>query len=75
MGEILCKFCGKMSGYSITGKPKIFCSNTCKSDWQRTQKPVDKDWLMQRYIVEELSIYKIAEIVNRIARMSIGLKG
>ena len=42
-----------------------FCSTKCKAEWQRTQKPVDEAWLRQKYIVEELSTYKIAKLVGR----------
>lgn len=42
-----------------------FCSNICKSDWQREQKPVDKKWLIQKYLDEKLSTYQIAKIVKR----------
>jgi len=37
----------------------------CKSEWQRTQKPVDKEWLEQKYLVEGMSTYAIAKIVKR----------
>lgn len=55
----LCKQCGKKTSN------KVFCDNACKGDWQRTQKPVGKEWLYQKYIVEGMSANQIAKIVNR----------
>lgn len=42
-----------------------FCSVQCKADWQKTQKPVTKEWLEQKYLIEKLSTYDIADLVNR----------
>lgn len=59
-----CKFCKKeiIRGGTISG---IFCSLSCKGKWQMTQKPVDKEWLEQKYVIEKLSTYDIAKIVKR----------
>lgn len=46
-------------------KPGVFCSLACKAEWQKSQKPVNKEWLYQKYIVEGLGAYQIAKIVNR----------
>lgn len=59
-----CQWCGK----EVTrngSKPARFCSMACKSEWQRTQKPVDRDWLVQKYINEGLGTYQIAKLVKR----------
>lgn len=59
-----CKFCGK--GFRApANNPGIFCSIKCKGEWQRTQKPVDKDWLYEKYVVEGLDCTAIAKIVGR----------
>lgn len=46
-------------------RPGVFCGLDCKAAWQRTQKPVDKEWLRGKYIDEGLSTYQIADIVDR----------
>ena len=43
----------------------FFCSTKCKADWQQQQKPVDREWLYQKYIVEGLTTSDIAKIVGR----------
>lgn len=49
------------------GKPiaRFFCNRQCKGRWQQTQKPVDADWLRQKYEVERLDCVQIAAIVRR----------
>jgi transposase len=59
-----CKWCGK-EVERAGSKPATFCSLACKGAWQRTQKPVDRDWLYQRYVVDGLSTYQIAAEVGR----------
>ena len=59
-----CKWCKKeiiRPGF----KKGIFCSRDCKGEFQRTQKPVDKDWLYQKYVTEGLSTYQIGKLVDR----------
>ncbi len=59
-----CKKCGK----EITkrgSKSAVFCSLNCKSEWQMTQKPVSKEWLYEKYIIEGMGTYQISKIVNR----------
>ena len=59
-----CKWCGKI--ITRRGKlPGVFCCIEHKAAWQRTQKPVDKEWLYQKYIVEGLTANDIAKIVKR----------
>lgn len=59
-----CKFCHKEIIRPGT-KPGIFCNLNCKGQWQQTQKPVDKEWLYQKYIVEGLGTYEIGKLVER----------
>lgn len=59
-----CKLCQKEI-IRNGSKPGIFCNLFCKGEWQKTQKPFNKEWLIQKYIIEELSNYKIAKIVKR----------
>lgn len=64
MTQYICKNCGKP--FSRRGKRGgVFCSLDCKGEWQRNQKPYDRDWLYQKYVVEGLSTYQIAKIVDR----------
>lgn len=59
-----CKQCGKT--FRPHGKnPGVYCQRACKSEWQRTQKPVDRDWLYEKYLVEGKSATDIAVIVGR----------
>lgn len=48
----------------MPGRPR-FCSWQCKSESQRRQKPVTKEWLEQKYLVEGLGAPDIAKLVNR----------
>lgn len=64
--EYECAFCGIVVRKQQT-KNMIhrFCSMDCKAAWQREQKPVNKEWLHQKYIVEGLDCTQISKIVNR----------
>ena len=42
-----------------------FCSLNCKGIWQHQQLPVTKEWLEQKYILEGMSTYQIANLVHR----------
>jgi len=42
-----------------------FCGTTCKANWQRSQKPVSREWLVQKYIDERLDATQIGLIVDR----------
>lgn len=68
MIEFDCVVCGKHVrkrwAKNDTRVPK-YCSLDCKATMQRTQKPVDREWLYQKYIVEGLDCTAIAKIVNR----------
>lgn len=64
--EFDCAQCGRhVRRQQARGMQHRFCSRTCKSEWQRTQKPVDRDWLYQKYIVEGLDCTQIANLVHR----------
>jgi hypothetical protein len=64
MIECRCEFCEK--SFKRAGfKKGRFCSVSCKAKYQATQKPVNKEWLYQKYIVEGLSTYEIGAIVKR----------
>lgn len=59
-----CRHCGKE--FVPHGRnPGVFCSITCKSEWQKAQKPVDRDWLFEKYVVEGRGIYEIGRVVGR----------
>lgn len=68
MIEFDCEICTKhvRKAWSATspGTPR-YCSNACKSEAQRRQKPVDRDWLYEKYVVEGLDCTAIAKIVKR----------
>lgn len=66
MIEYECATCGKhVRKHKSETMNNRFCSRACKSEWQRQQKPVSRDWLYQKYIVEELDCVQIAKIVSR----------
>jgi hypothetical protein len=48
----------------MPGRPR-FCSRDCKSEFQRRAKPVTRDWLYQKYVIEGLDCTQIARIVSR----------
>jgi len=59
-----CKQCG-VEIIRRGEKAGVFCSLACKGGWQRSQKPVDREWLYQKYVVEGLGTYRIGQIVGR----------
>lgn len=64
MANYTCEYCGKV--FKRSGKRGArFCSLECKGNWQREQKPVTKEWLHQKYVIEGLSTYQIAKLVDR----------
>jgi ssDNA-binding Zn-finger/Zn-ribbon topoisomerase 1 len=69
MSTFICKchWCGKEL---VRNKQSIhvefhFCNNNCKSEYQRTLKPVTKDWLYEHYIIKGLNTTEIARMVGR----------
>lgn len=68
MVEFTCEICGtfvrKPWSASTPGTPR-YCSRDCKAEGQRQQKPVTREWLHQKYIVEGLGAPEIAALVGR----------
>jgi len=69
-----CSWCGALNmRHAInpnTRKPILnaFCNTECKGNWQReNQKPngVNKDWLVQKYQIENLDCAEIGRLVGR----------
>lgn len=44
---------------------QFFCGFDCKAAWQRRARPVTREWLEQKYIVEKLDCGAIAKLVKR----------
>lgn len=66
--ELPCATCGKLVvRRRFENRPirDAFCSMACKAEMQRRQKPVDREWLYQKYVVEGLDCTQIAALVNR----------
>ena len=59
-----CKWCSESIQRRGTRAP-VFCSLACKGEWQKTQKPVSREQLVELYIEQGLSTYAIAKLVNR----------
>ncbi len=62
-----CHWCSKSIIRKKQGKPVKyhFCNNVCKGEYQRTAKPVSKEWLYEHYTTKKMNTTKIAKIVNR----------
>lgn len=63
--DVVCTNCGTALKRYETKTGMYFCNTNCKAEWQRKQKPVDKEWLYQKYVVEKLTATDIAKIVKR----------
>ena len=66
--KTVCCFCKKSLIRKIAPSIKTkthFCDNKCKGEYQRTFKPVTKEWLYEHYVVKHLDTTQIAHIVNR----------
>jgi hypothetical protein len=62
-----CRSCGKQVSKHIAGKRSDtaqFCTLSCWKAFQRQNKPVDRDWLHQKYIVEGLDCPSIATLLE-----------
>ena len=62
-----CHWCGKQL---IRAKQSVFvrlhfCDRQCKGEYQRTAKPVTREWLEDHYIVQGLDCTQIAHMVKR----------
>jgi len=42
-----------------------YCNMDCKREWQRSQKPVTREWLVEHYITKGMDCTQIAKIVGR----------
>lgn len=64
-----CAFCGEpviRHTQSKSANVKIhFCNNDCKSEWQKLQKPVTKEWLYEHYVTKGLDCSEIGRMVSR----------
>lgn len=63
-----CEICGVSVTrwwYAYMGERPRYCTRACKAEAQRQQKPVDRDWLYQKYVVEGLDCTQIAALVHR----------
>lgn len=60
----ICKWCGAEFHRPGTRKP-VFCTVRCKAEWQRTQKPIDREKLFKLYTQDRLGTYQIAQTVGR----------
>ena len=64
-----CAFCGQnviRQKQSVTANvQRHYCDMGCKANYQRLAKPVTKEWLEQKYLVEKLDCPMIGKIVNR----------
>lgn len=61
-------FCGECKTCILRRPSKTgmyFCSIKCKALWQQSQKPVTKEWLIDRYITDGMDCTQIAQLVNR----------
>ncbi len=68
MVEFNCEICGKFKrkpwSDSSPGTPR-YCSIKCKAEAQRRTKPVSREWLYKKYVVEELDCTVIGKLVQR----------
>jgi hypothetical protein len=60
-----CGICGGEIRRYGNHRPGKFCSKACAGQARRNSKPVDRDWLVQKYLVEGLSTGQIAKLVHR----------
>jgi hypothetical protein len=62
-----CHFCGKeLVRKTQTKQVKYhFCNTHCKAEYQRTLKPVTKEWLIDHYVNQNLDCTQISYIVKR----------
>ncbi len=69
--QVQCKTCGNQllrTTWNYARNRKIidfFCDNKCKWDYQRTLKPVTKEWLYEAYVNQKMDTSTIGSIVNR----------
>ena len=61
----VCASCSKVIFRRRTKSGRNYCDTRCKADWQRAQKPVTKEWLIEHYIEKRMDCTTISKIVNR----------
>lgn len=64
----MCGYCGKQLMRYPTKTDHYFCDIKCKSEFQRLQKPVDRDTLYDLYVLQKKSANQIAKIYHRDAK-------
>lgn len=63
----ICRGCGKQVSKHVNGQRREtaqFCTFSCRIAFRKQDKPVDHDWLYQKYIVEGLDCPSIAKILD-----------
>jgi 5-methylcytosine-specific restriction endonuclease McrA len=60
--ESTCDFCKREI---LAYTKRRFCGKSCESNWNRSQMPVGKEWLEDKYLSEGLDANAIAKIVGR----------
>ena len=60
-----CSFCSAEVMRRPMKSGRYYCDTICKSAWQRLQKPVTREWLYQKYVIEGVSANDIAILVKR----------
>lgn len=67
--ECNCHWCGNGLVRKVQAKSKNvrlhFCDLNCKAEYQRTKKPVTREWLFEHYIEKKMDCNQIGAIVNR----------
>ena len=63
--DVKCEYCGTALRRYPMKSGRYYCNTEHKAAWQRLQKPVTREWLYQKYVVEGLTANDIAKIVNR----------
>lgn len=61
-----CDWCGAaLTRKIVVHVKRHYCDLECKSQFQRSQKPVTREWLAQKYSVEGMNCTEISVIVGR----------
>jgi hypothetical protein len=63
--SVTCYFCSSDLKRHPSKSGLYFSNYDCKARWQRTTKPVTREWLYQKYIIEKQDCTQIAQLVNR----------
>ena len=60
-----CTFCSSVIYRRKTKSGMNYCNTKCKAEWQKTQKPVSREWLVEHYIDKKMDCVQIGKIVKR----------